>query len=809
MSAYRHASRPSKNRPPVTLARGLLAVAAAAALAGAFSAAQARPQPFGNLGGGLRELADFHAARSAMSTEQMSAEVARAFPRAGMLARDAQGRVRVDIHLNGQRSLSAVRDAVDRLGARTVAESATWRKGQITAYVPMAALRTLTGTDGVRSVLLSPKAELDVGATTSQGTTVLKSDKVNAAGITGAGITVGLLSDSYDTSGFTTIRAADDVASGDLPGTGNPNGFNKPVVVIEDIPGGTDEGRGMAQIVHDVAPGAKLCFATAFDSELAFADNIRALADKSGACGADVIVDDIIYFFEPMFSDGPVAQAADEVAAQGVSYFSSAGNRGSNQAYVAGFRKIDDAAARLSPQTVDLSLVPAGSSDGGFHNLKTGGGVPDLSRTVSLAGTTNTVVFQWNDPFNTGGITADYDLYLYNAAGTALVAVSADDNVATDIPVEAVQVPPGTYQVVVVRSDTNGGPADQLRFITFGTVTGGEYLDFKSPGTYGHNSAKGAIGTAAKPWFQPYIPEAFTSLGRGTFYFDAAGNRLATPEIRLKPDIAAADGGNTTFFPPGGDSLEDADTFPNFFGTSSAAPHAAAVAALVMEKTGGPGTIGPVAMRKLLQKTAVPQDGTANTAKARASGPDGAAGVTVIGTGDGNTFSGVNPNAFEVSFQAPEGYSLESLTIDLSNANTDRVLLGTAIPGLQFDPRAVIGFPITVGTLNGLAAGDISFDPLSDVAPFSRKLTANFAAGSFTRGESVTFGVDRDEVALSAGGNSMDLLIGGKITGKVRAPDGSTAKFEAPFESQRFGNLYQVQTGFGLIDAERAVQNAP
>lgn len=783
-----------------------MAVAAAAALAGAFSTAQARPQAHGNLGGGLRELADFHAARAAMASEQMSAEVARAFPRAGMLALDAQGRVRVDIHLNGQHSLQAVRQAAERMGARTVAESATWRKGVITAHVPLAALRTLARADGVRSVLLSPKPERDVGATTSQGTTVLKTDKVNAAGILGAGITVGLMSDSYDTSTFTTIRAADDVASGDLPGRGNPNGYNKPVVVIEDIPGGTDEGRAMAQIVHDVAPGAKLCYATAFNGELAFADNIRKLADKSGDCGADIVVDDIIYFFEPMFSDGPIAQAADEVAAQGVSYFSSAGNRGSNQAYLSGFRKVPDDAARTSPQTVDLSLVPAGASDGGFHNLKTGGGVPDVSRTITVASAPNTFVLQWNDPFNTGGITADYDLYLFNADGTALVAVSNDDNVATDIPVEAVQVLPGTYQLVVVRSDTNGGPADQLRFITFGTVTGGEYLDFKTPGTYGHNSAKGAMGTAAKAWYQPYLPEAFTSLGRGTFYFDAAGNRLAAPETRLKPDIAAPDGGNNTFF--SADTAEDADTLPNFFGTSAAAPHAAGVAALVLEKSGGPGTVGPVAMRKLLQKTAVPQDGTANTAKARAAGPGGS-GVTVIGHGDGNTFSGVNPNAFEVSFQAPEGYSLESLTIDASNSNTDRVLLGVPIPGLQFDPRAVIGYPITLGTLNGLDAADISFAPLSDVAPFSRKVSARFAAGAFTRGDSFTFGVDRDEVALSAGGNAMDLLIGGKITGKVRAPDGSVVKFDAPFENQRFGNIYQVQSGFGLIDAQRAVQNAP
>ena len=34
----------------------------------------------------------------------------------------------------------------------------------------------------------------------------------------------------------------------------------------------------MAQIVHDLAPGAKISFATAFAGEIAFAENIRGLA---------------------------------------------------------------------------------------------------------------------------------------------------------------------------------------------------------------------------------------------------------------------------------------------------------------------------------------------------------------------------------------------------------------------------------------------------------------------------------------------------------------------------------------------------
>ena len=69
-------------------------------------------------------------------------------------------------------------------------------------------------------------------------------------------------------------------------------------------------------------PGASISFATAFTGELGFAANIRALA----AAGAKVIVDDVAYFEEPFFQDGPIAVAIDDVAAAGVAYFSAAGN---------------------------------------------------------------------------------------------------------------------------------------------------------------------------------------------------------------------------------------------------------------------------------------------------------------------------------------------------------------------------------------------------------------------------------------------------------------------------------------------------
>src|SRR5258708_3937897 len=198
----------------------------------------------------------------------------------------------------------------------------------------------------IRAAMMRTKS----GAVTSQGDFAQNSDLVRSSNsLHGAGVTVGVISDSFDcypvyanngvpgggpngyaNNGFNTT-AAGDTTSGDLPASVN---------VLEDatcmsygapaqLPFG-DEGRAMMQIVHDVAPGAGLAFYTAENSEADFASGIGKLAAPvaSGGAGAKVIVDDVGYFDEPFFQDGLVAQAIDAVVANGVAYFSSAGNNG-------------------------------------------------------------------------------------------------------------------------------------------------------------------------------------------------------------------------------------------------------------------------------------------------------------------------------------------------------------------------------------------------------------------------------------------------------------------------------------------------
>ena len=91
----------------------------------------------------------------------------------------------------------------------------------------------------------------------------------------------------------------------------------------------------MLENIHDIAPGASLAFATAPISDLAFSQNITRPGQTRPAPTSSV--DDIGYPDEPMFQDGFISQAIDTVTAQGVTYFSAAGNE-ADDGYLSTFR---------------------------------------------------------------------------------------------------------------------------------------------------------------------------------------------------------------------------------------------------------------------------------------------------------------------------------------------------------------------------------------------------------------------------------------------------------------------------------------
>jgi hypothetical protein len=249
-----------------------MALAHSAALAGDGTA---------KLGEGLKQLVAPPAAARAFARSAAPSEASDIRVVAPVQFDDAN-RALVRISLDGTAPGALTLGSVQKLaGVEVVASDLSYGPGLIESYVPVEQLVSLARTKGVQAVVPSSPMETNVGLANSQGIVQHRVDKL-PAGVDGSGITVGVMSDSYDTN-VAANSAALDISTGDLPGAGNPLGNTEPVVVLEDFPARSDEGRAMLQIVHDIAPKAKLGFATANTGQLGFANNIRALAGDPAA----------------------------------------------------------------------------------------------------------------------------------------------------------------------------------------------------------------------------------------------------------------------------------------------------------------------------------------------------------------------------------------------------------------------------------------------------------------------------------------------------------------------------------------------
>ena len=493
----------------------------------------------------------------------------------------------------------------------------------------VAALHGLARVGGVSRVATPLVLGADCGGLKrSEGDAQLLTPSARAnLGVDGTGVTVGILSDSFDRDPTAPTRAVADVASGDLPGPGSPCGTTTPVSLLDDTVAESDEGRAMAQIVRDLAPGAAISFATAFKGEAAFAASIKSLA----TAGARVIADDVVYFEEPFFQDGPVAVAVDEVAAAGVSYFSAAGNNnliseGNDVgSWEAPFRDAGDC-----PNGVPISEDECADFD------PDGGGTDNLFNFSVPAGGELVLDLQWAEP--RGGVTTDFDAYLLDNAGNVVDSSKSRNVTSTQKPFELVGVEntgntTAFVRLAIARFSAPGPPPAEgpvLKFVQLGNAvpTNAQYAtssagDSFGPTIFGHAAAKGAIAVAAVRFNTTTAPETFSSRGPVVNYFGpvlgpAPAPALALPETVAKPDIAATDGGVNTFF----GSFSGGEW--RFFGTSAAAPHAAAVAALALQANPG---AAPGQVRAALASTARPV---------------GAFGPSAVGAGLVNAGAAVN-----------------------------------------------------------------------------------------------------------------------------------------------------------------------
>lgn len=531
---------------------------------------------------------------------------------------------RIPVHLD----LEVDHNLVERIrgtGAEVAHVSERFRT--VDVYATLSEIDALAKIDEIRMLKLQGGARRRTGSVDGDANEGMKVDLAVTdflpGTLDGTGQKVGVLSDSIavtpEVSGSISqgvLTGSNPQISGDLPASVQ--------VLLEGPPDdGIDEGAAMLEHIHDVAPGAELAFASAFISEASFADQVTALR-VAGNC--TITCDDIIYFSEAMFQDGPVSQAVNGNFDAGVPHFTAAGNDADHG--------IEGVFSDINGGTDDKDFPPSGDD---LHNWGIGGGTPEFLPITVPAGGSLLAVLQWNQPYiNFGlgsGSSVDLDLYAYDSAsagGTRLAQSIASqmNGVGTPIddPLEILDFDNsfGPETTIFLALDHFDGDQStcffRIVFFTDDETTygGGTLVTEKT--IYGHAAAEKAFSIGAIDYLD--IPtgnlgpdtlatnaEDFSSkggiAGNGIpYFFDTTGEILINPStpVRVdKPDLAAPDGANTTFF--GTDRGLDPDiTFPNFFGTSAASPHAAGVAALLMQVRP---TITPASLKELLQATAV------------------------------------------------------------------------------------------------------------------------------------------------------------------------------------------------------------
>jgi len=1007
----------------------------AIALAALVGQAQATNVPQ-NLGYGLDKLVESNIAlknpaRTGALYNGYASEAAAYY--AGEAITDAAtGRFLVDVTLSGRVSLNDVKNSLSaNIPSLTIqATDASYRStGILEGYVSIDDVALLSQTKGVQSVFLALKPDLNssieasgtgnptpsvvpgsqlkkLGTAFDQGVIQHRVDRINQfynssapVNFDGAGITVGAMSDSYDTRSAAP-HAVTGVANFDLPGSATHPLNTQPVVVLEDDPvAGTDEGRAMVEIIHKMAPRARLGFASGVIGEVQFGNDIRALAALPGftyapavqqGFKADVIVDDISYGGEPFYGESIIGNAIDDVAAAGVAYFSSAGNNIGINAYESALRLVPNGSgltaatnSALVGTNIDLTGVPANLYAGGFHNFNPATGQLDVAQLVNMPTAAQSSEMQWDDPYdqsalvlnqppiysnsgtiggaitsvtfdqtstpalpvftqgtpyviqetatsgNFDGIVSIYDaannlivnqdtgtnetvtfypptsgqyhititaysttagnfnLVINTAAGSAGVTTDlnllvfradtgaylstmslASNNLANNRPVElgSIASPAGQTQIQFVIARANIPTANlvrptRVRWSVRGNgapnIGPAEYFSYNAVTTKGHATAKGCNGTAAYSVFRASLPESFTSPGPATILFDKNANRLATPDIRQVPRVAAADAANNSFFGP--ESASDLDTNPNFSGTSAAAPHAAAIAALVLQSRGGPGSVTAAQMTSILQNSAFPHDLDPSSATGSALTSDGGGVViTIDSDNDSNSLTGLNDvNSLKLSYLGPG--SLATLTFNPAglattaghvtggnNGPKDDAASNPAtityfennFPGLIFLPATKA---FTLGTLTGLVPADVTvpqsvtpFTGFSNLAPAPANgtsqfwtMTIGFPTGQFTDGKAARFTVGRG-AAHSATTGAGTTIGPGTVTlnpiadlfgGGVMLPSGTVISNGMAFSGtttgggtfsgtikNQIGAGYSPVDGFGFINAEVAVQ---
>ena len=529
---------------------------------------------------------------------------------------DSSGALDLEIHaldtLSGRE-----RADLRRLGVTVLIGSDQWAKpaklkalpdaGVLRALVPYDRVDAVAALGWVAAIRPTEILPADAGSFLSEGVPLHRADDAQASGIDGGGVDVGVISD-----GVSSIGVAQ--ALGDLPA-----GVN-----VLDA-GGGDEGTAMLEIVHDMAPGAGLLF---HGTGGGVAAHVSAQNDLVTA-GADLITEDIPFDSEPAFQKGLAATNGEILGASGVWISSSAGNLNSTHA-----PRVVATGTGTGPD----NQAPAGCGVAPTNTVALNGADTTFDVTVN-PGATVGATLQWSEPraiFPTagaGGFT-NLDLYIVNqAAATCLATSTAAQGGGVGDTIEQASWTNGGGAAVTVKLVVNntgstgakGTPTLDLRWRGAAAVdaTGNagslnpdsNYTDFGTSAGAVNGGADQDPTTTPLEGFSGQGPVSLvsTTVCSASYPCPAAGPPGSNQSVPggggrtvTAPTYAAADGVSVSGAGGFGAGSCPAATQGDcrFFGTSAATPSAAGVAALVLDASGGPGSLTPSALTAVLAANA-------------------------------------------------------------------------------------------------------------------------------------------------------------------------------------------------------------
>ena len=394
----------------------------------------------------------------------------------------------------------------------------------------------------------------------------------------------------------------------------------------------TDEGRAMLENIHDIAPGANLAFATADDQRVWLSPTTSRPCQTARP---NIIVDDVGYADEPLFQDGLISQAINTVVARGRDLLQRRGQRRARQ--------------RLSVQFPCRHRYRSpGIGTGTFMNFNPSGGTQHRCCPITTGIANAEITFRirpairrLQQPAGSTGVGDVKRQYLRHQCrdrrgrrrgrpepeqrrDPGAVAVHHDPRRGQLFHRDPgrLRAEPGPrrirrrqrHNVSRERQPRNSAvPAGRPIPASFGHATGGEH---------DRRRRDSLVGARALPGAEPAGQRAIQLDRPGAQRLQSPmASPLAAPVTVENPTITAPDGGNTSFFAPGqiintanppfpgepatGTNLSQ--NLPSFFGTSSAAPNAAAVAALMLQEVP---TLTPAQIRQGLIDGATPMNGT-------------------------------------------------------------------------------------------------------------------------------------------------------------------------------------------------------